>query len=398
MSTAAAERIGSGQIERFDVVVVGAGIVGLGAALAAIDRGCSVLVIDRASEIAGASIRNFGHLCFTPQSGIARDFALASREIWLRLARDAGFWIDDAGTLVVARHDDEMHLLRELAAQRARSAGDPVEVELLTADEIEEQAALPAGSAVGGARLPRDLQVDPRFAAAAIRDYLRGRGVEFRMRTAAGRIESGRVDTSRGPVDAGLIVVAVNHDIDQLFPALAERHGVIRCGLDMLRVTADLPRPLTGPLLTGWSLVRYSAFTDITASAAVRDRLTAERPDLAGFDLNQMYTQRPDGSLIVGDSHWKGATILPFQPEAAAHAFLDEFEALFQSQPAVVERWQGVYATAPQEFLIEEIAPGVLVTVVTTGIGMTTGLGLAEQVIGGHLDTFSHTLTESAIS
>jgi len=386
-------------VERFDVVVVGAGIVGLGAALAAVDRGCSVLVIDRASEIAGASIRNFGHLCFTPQSGVARDYAMASREIWLRLARDAGFWIDDAGTLVVARHDDELQLLRELAAQRSpRSAADRVEIELLTADEIETLAALPPGTAVGGARLPLDLQVDPRFAAAAIRDLLLGRGVEFRMRTAAGRIASGRVDTSRGPVDAGTVVVAVNHDIDQLFPVLAERYGVVRCGLDMMRVTADLPRPLTGPLLTGWSLIRYSAFTGMAASSDVRDRLTAERPELAALDLNQMYTQRPDGSLIVGDSHWKGATVSPFQPEAAPHALLDEFETLFQRRPDVVERWQGVYATAPEEFLIEEIEPGVLVTIVTTGIGMTTGLGLAEQVVGAHLDTLSRTLTESTIS
>jgi hypothetical protein len=28
----------------------------------------------------------------------------------------------------------------------------------------------------------------------------------------------------------------------------------------------------------------------------------------------------------------------------------------------------------------------VLVTVVSTGIGMTTGLGLAEHVVGAHLD------------
>ncbi|WP_440709947.1 TIGR03364 family FAD-dependent oxidoreductase [Herbiconiux sp. YIM B11900] len=389
----------TGAVERFDVVVVGAGIVGLGAALAAVDRGCSVLVIDRASEIAGATVRNFGHLCFTPQSGIARDYGLTSRGIWLRLAREAGFWIDDAGTLVVARHDDELRLLRELAGQRApRAAGDPVEVELLTAAEIEEHAALPAGTAVGGARLPRDLQVDPRFAAGAIRDHLQTRGVEFRMRTAAGRIRSGRVETSRGPIDAGLVVVAVNHDIDQLFPALAERHGVIRCGLDMLRVTADLPRPLGGPLLTGWSLIRYSAFTGTSASTAVRARLTGDRPDLAALDLNQMYTQRPDGSLILGDSHWKGESVSPFQPEAASTAFLAEFEVLFERPPAVVERWQGVYATAPEEFLVEEVEPGVLVTVVTTGIGMTTGLGLAEHAVGGHLDTVIRPLRESTAS
>jgi FAD dependent oxidoreductase TIGR03364 len=381
-----------------DVVVVGAGIVGLGAALAAVDRGRSVIVIDRASEISGATIRNFGHLCFTPQSGIARDYALTARGIWLRLAREAGFWVEEAGTLVVARHTDELELLREFAGRRASEAStgfdstgaseaDPgPEVELLTAAEIENLAALPVGSAVGGARLPRDLQVNPREAGEAIRRHLASRGVEFRMRTAAGKIGTGRVETSRGVIDAGLVVVAVNHDIDQVFPALAERHGVVRCGLDMVRVDAALERPLGGPLLTGWSLVRYSAFAQTAAAATVRARLSSERPDLAALDLNQMYTQLPDGSLIVGDSHWKGETISPFQPEAAPRAFLAEFDALFGTTPSVLERWQGIYATAPEEFLVEEVEPGVLVTVVTTGIGMTTGLGLTEHVVGRYLD------------
>jgi FAD dependent oxidoreductase TIGR03364 len=382
-----------------DVVVVGAGIVGLGAALAAVDRGRSVIVIDRASEISGASIRNFGHLCFTPQSGVAREYALTAREIWLRLARDAGFWVDEAGTLVVARHEDELELLREFAARRASETSTGFdsgrgseadlspEVELLSAADIETLAGLPAGSAVGGARLPRDLQVNPREASEAIRRYLVSRGVEFRMRTAAWKIGTGHVETSRGVIGASLVVVAVNHDIDQVFPALAERRGVIRCGLDMVRVDAALERPLGGPLLTGWSLVRYSAFAQTTASATVRARLATERPDLAALDLNQMYTQLPDGSLIVGDSHWKGETISPFQPEAAATAFLTEFETLFGATPSVLERWQGVYATAPEEFLVEEVEPNVLVTVVTTGIGMTTGLGLAEHVVGAALDT-----------
>ncbi|WP_235472267.1 FAD-dependent oxidoreductase, partial [Frigoribacterium sp. Leaf44] len=69
-----------------DVVVVGSGIVGLGAALAAVDRGLSVLVVDRSAVIGGSTVRNFGHLCLTPQTGEARRHALAARELWLRLA------------------------------------------------------------------------------------------------------------------------------------------------------------------------------------------------------------------------------------------------------------------------------------------------------------------------
>ena len=52
-----------------DVAIVGAGIVGLGHALAAVDRGLKVVVVDRTSRQIGSSIRNFGHACITVQSG-----------------------------------------------------------------------------------------------------------------------------------------------------------------------------------------------------------------------------------------------------------------------------------------------------------------------------------------
>ncbi|MFF2275968.1 TIGR03364 family FAD-dependent oxidoreductase [Agromyces sp. NPDC058126] len=367
----------------YDVAVVGSGVVGLGAALAAHRRGLRVVVLERGSEPSGASIRNFGHLCFTPQHGAARELALASREVWLRLARDADVWLRESGTLVAARHDDELEVLAELAALR----GDD-EVVLLDEHDAAARIPLAPGTAVGGAFLPRDLQASPRQALGAIAGHLEREGVEFRRRTAVGRVGSGRVETSRGPIDAGEIVVAVNHDLDQLFPDLAEERGIVRCALDMLRVDAGLAAPLAAPVLTGWSLVRYGAFAATEAARRLRERLHAERPDLAALDLNQMYTQLPDGSLIVGDTHFRGATVAPFQSEAAFEALLAEAGSFFGvPRPRVIERWQGVYASGPEEFLVERPEPGVHLAAATTGIGMTCGLGLAERVVGRALES-----------
>ena len=143
-------------------------------------------------------------------------------------------------------------------------------------------------------------------------------------------------------------------------------------------------------MLTGWSLVRYGRFGSLIEASALRARLHGERPDLAALDLNQMYTQLPDGSLILGDSHAKAVQPDPFQPEAAFDAFLEEARALFAvDRLRVLERWQGVYATGPDEFLIEEPEPGVHVIAATTGIGMTCGFGLAEHTIRKAFDRAS---------
>jgi len=359
-------------LDTADVVVVGSGIVGLGAAYAAVRRGLRVIVVDRTDSPVGATIRNFGHLCIGAQGGEARRYADASRELWLRLSRDAGFWLRESGTLVAARHDDELAVLEAAS----REGG----IRMLDAAELLRLAPLRADGLVGGAHIETDLQTDPRTAADAIVRHLARLGVEFRFRTAVTAVGEGRVDTTRGPISCGSVVVAVNHDIDQLLPEVAERHGIVRCALDMMRAAVSFRHPLAAPLLTGWSLVRYGRFADGPEANLLRERLHAERPDLAAIDLNQMYTQLPDGTLIIGDSHATSVAPPPFQPEAAFAAFLAEAEALFDAPaPRVIERWQGVYAKGRQEFLIDRNDDGVLVLAATTGIGMTTGLGLAEQ-------------------
>lgn len=351
--------------ERYDLAVVGAGIVGLAHATAAVRRGLRVVVIERSTAITGSSVRNFGHIGTGMHVGRAREYAERARELWVGLAADAGFWLRESGAVLVARADDELALLEESGVG-----------ELLTAEQVA--ALVPVAGAVGGLHSALDLQVDPREAAPAIAQHLAALGVDFLWRTSALGVEPGVVHTSRGEVTAQCVVVATNFDVDQLYPELAERHGIVRCSLDMLLadgVGLDLP------VLTGTSMLRYAAFASAPSAAHVRTRIAAERPELLELDVNQMYTERPDGTLIVGDTHFRGTAVSPFQSEEAFGVLERITEELFGRPVRVRERWQGVYATAPEEFLIDEPADGVRVVAVTTGIGMTTGLGLGDAVV-----------------
>jgi glycine/D-amino acid oxidase-like deaminating enzyme len=53
---------------RYDLAIVGAGILGLAHALAAARQGRRVVVIDREARAIGASVRNFGFVTVTGQS------------------------------------------------------------------------------------------------------------------------------------------------------------------------------------------------------------------------------------------------------------------------------------------------------------------------------------------
>ena len=362
-----------------DVAIVGAGIVGLAHAVEAARRGLSVVVVDRDDHANGASVRNFGHGCFTVQAAEALDYAMRARERWLELAALAGFWTSDAGTVVVARAQDELAVLEELAGRRNG------QVRIMSRAQTLARIPFEADDVVGGAHLPLDLRVDPRTALPAIASWLTTQGVELRWATTALGAEPGRLATSRGEIEADTIVIATGHDLDRLFPSVAERAGLRRCTLHMLRVASPGGRRIDPAVLTGLSLLRYRGFADCPSLPAVHERIAREHPELLDADVNLMLTQRPDGDLTIGDTHAYARTPSPFRDERLDELVLAETARLIGVDHLVVrERWQGVYAHAPgREFLVDEPAPGVHAVAVTSGIGMTTALGLAPAVLDG---------------
>lgn len=367
----------------YDVVVVGSGIVGLAHAYHAHQRGLTVAVVDHADTIAGASVQNFGHACITAQSGEALSYAQTGRRHWLDLSRAAGFWSRESGTHCVARHDDELRVLEQFADARG-----PEQTQLLDRNQILERLPIAGDGVTGGLYMPMDLQVDPRQAAPSIARWLAENGVDFHWRTAASSFDPGVVHTSRGDLYADTIFVTVNYDIDRLFPEYAERGGLVRCRLHMMRARIELPKALPTPLFTGWSLLRYSGFDGLPAVADVAARLGEDYPDYLALDLHQMYTPQPDGSILIGDTHIRDISSSPFQSEAGFDALIAETKSMFGvDRIEVTERWQGVYSSAPgSEFLLIQPIPGVHVVTVTTGIGMTTSMGLAEAGLARALE------------
>jgi FAD dependent oxidoreductase TIGR03364 len=367
-------------IAESDVLVVGAGIVGLAHASAALARGLTVTIIDRDSRAIGASVRNFGHACVTAQSGELLELALVARQKWLEHSAAAGFFSVTSGALALARSATELAVLEELSASR-----EPGQVELLTAPQASSRVREGADpSIVGGALLRDDVRVDPREAVSSIAAWLSAQpGVTMLWQTSYFAAADGVAQTSRGEIRADRTIVCVGHDLDYVYPELAAQREVERCALQMMRVEAPSGMVLRPAVLTGTSMLRYPAFAETQAADALLTEVAATRADLLEIGANVMFTQRPNGTLIVGDSHRYAATLDPFQAEATSDMLLTEIERILGvGRLRVRERWQGIYASSPrQAFLTEEVAPGVTVAIVTSGVGMTIGFGLAEKTL-----------------
>src|ERR1700748_3955260 len=102
----------SGSAERFDLAIVGAGIVGLATALAAARRGLRVAVMDRDMQANGASVRNFGFITVTGQErGAMWARARRSRDVWREVAAAADIPILHTGLWMMARRPQSVDVL-----------------------------------------------------------------------------------------------------------------------------------------------------------------------------------------------------------------------------------------------------------------------------------------------
>ncbi|MCA5891955.1 FAD-dependent oxidoreductase [Isoptericola sp. NEAU-Y5] len=391
-----------------DLVVVGAGVVGLAHAVEAHARGHSVLVVDRDPHAGGASARRSGHVAVTTQDAATLSCALATRERWLKLAREAGFWAKDTGAVVVARTAAELAVLDDLVAARDGDA------QLLDAAAARDRAGVPGDDLVGGAFLPLDLRVEMRDALASIAAWLDAQPrADVAWGTTAWTFEAGSgrslVRTSRGDVVARRVLVAVGADLDRFYPAEAARAGLRHDVRQVLRVAAPGADPGHGPaapvVLDGTTLLRDAAYAHSPSRADVRARLLAESPELLDAGVHLSFTRHAehgDGSVVVGDARdpeprghdGSGLERSPARSEAADELLLRAASGLLGGPLRVQRRWtvpdvvlprarRGPFAGTP--FLVLDPVPGVTTVTVADGLGTTTALGLAAKVVDGLL-------------
>ncbi|TVQ61760.1 MAG: FAD-binding oxidoreductase [Phycisphaerales bacterium] len=228
----AAARAGGGVVAdaRVDAVVIGAGVVGLSAAIELESRGVRTLVLERGRAACGASGRNAGYL----MRGAADNYFGAS-EIWGREgARHVWRWSEDnlralralgierlpgyAARLsaLVAIDADECEALERSCEMMCE---DGFEAELV---RTGEDALWRAGCARVALVNPRDACCDPIEVMSWLAGMLREPVVEgVRVRACVRTGDAVRVETDRGVVEAGIAIVATNALAAELVPQLA---------------------------------------------------------------------------------------------------------------------------------------------------------------------------------
>ena len=379
------------QINQTDVIIVGAGIVGLAHALAIAKRGLKVVIFERNLDAVGASIRNFGMIWPIGQpKGELRDRSLKSREIWLEVGAKAGFHLDKCGSLHLAYREDELEVIKEFLERNTEEDQD--KLALLTPEQVAAKSpAVIKEGLLGALWSATEVIVDPREAIKKIPNFLsKEYQVEFKFGTVVTDISYPYVISGGEKWQANHIFVCSGADFETLYPNIYANSGITKVKLQMMRT---LPQPenwrMGAALCGGLTLTHYTSFADCPSLTALKTRIESETPHFPQWGIHVMMSQNAAGELIIGDSHEYGLNPEPFD-KVEINQYILEYLQKFAQVPAlnITENWHGVYAKLPgkTEFITQP-ETGVTIINALSGAGMTLSFGLATEVVAKVLES-----------
>ncbi len=221
------------------VVVIGAGIIGLTAALNLAERGVPVVVLEKGRVAGEQSSRNLGWIRKLSRSAADIPLAQEAEKLWTQLPQRTGMNVGyrQAGIMYVARTQAEM------AAHEAwlkSVAHLDLDARLVSAKEVAELAPGTTGEWIGGIYMPSDGYAEPEFANTAIAAEALKRGAKIvencavrGLSLSAGRVtgvvtENGEIKCDHALLAGGLWSrrFLKNHDI--ALPTLPMHGSVIR--------------------------------------------------------------------------------------------------------------------------------------------------------------------------
>lgn len=364
--------------KKYDVIVVGGGIVGLASAYAAVKKGLSVALVERESQNKDASVRNFGFVTVSgQQTGAHWQRALYSRNVWADIAPQAGIDVEHSGLHMLIQRPEAMEIA-EAFLQTEMGAS----CRLLTQSEIAKNTSY-LKEGLGVLYSPHELRVESKTAISKLANWLaQTHGVDFYNKTTVHSIELPLVHTSRGKLQAEHCVVCPGSDLHSLYPETLAQANAKLCTLNMMRVMPKKAFKLNAAVMSDLSFARYDGFAQLPEAQGLitllDDIQSAERK--AGVHL--IVVQSADGSLIIGDSHDYSDRELPFREVHLDELIINEFHQVMDiGEIDIVQHWLGVYLSGDDVVFTASPEKGVVIGSVTGGTGASTGFAFGEELI-----------------
>ena len=373
----------------FDVIVVGAGVLGAFHAYFAAKKGYKTLLLERNALPTDASTRNFGMVVqsIVESEGEWAEYAHASREIYQAIQQECDISVNVPGSLYLASTEAERIVLEEFAQLYA----SVYNCSYLTADEARYRYPFARADYCRGAlHFTNDFTIEPRrLLKQWIPFFTEHEQVRYIPFTTVVSVESSgqhcTVKDARGNTfTAEQVFVCSGAEYRTLFPEFFRTSGLRICKLQMMQTIALPLRTLPLSILSGLSILRYPAFKSTPSYEKLRQQPVEQ--DLRDYGIHLLFKQAVDGSVIIGDSH----EYSDFQDASADEEYTNPRinEAILRygrrmlTLPSweIEKLWNGYYLLHPQRAVYTETINGnIHITTGIAGKGMSTGPGFSQR-------------------
>ena len=345
---------------QYDVVIVGAGIVGAACADEFARRGMRVVVLDRDVAGSGATAAGMGHIVVMDDSEAQFALTRYSQRLWQELRPELPDDVEyeQCGTIWVAADEEEM---AEVRRKHGYYGTRGVATEVLGVAAVKKLEPNLRDGIAGGLLVPEDGVLYPPCAARFLIEQAQKHGAEIRVGISVVQMGARRVTLSDGREIAGnRIVNAGGAWATELTPGVE-----IKKGKGHLVITDRYPGFLRHQLVELGYLKSAHSVTSDSVAFNVQPRRT--------------------GQILIGSSRQYGAEHKEVDHEILrrmlqrAQAYMPGLGSL-----SAVRTWTGFRAATPDKLPLIGPWPGddsLFLATGHEGLGITTSLATARILV-----------------
>ena len=378
---------------KYDLLVVGGGVLGTFNAYHALNKGLRVAVLEQSNRPQGATTRNFGQVVPSGMNTKWQNLGRESLAIYKAIQKEFDITIRQNGSVYLASNAEEVQLIEELSAINKQNAYSST---LLTkAQCLEKYPGLRANYVKAGLFFPDEVTVEPRTMIHRLQQYL----VEQKrldlftntkvvhLETLADQVE---VTTAAGTAFyAAQVLICNGSDFKTLYPRLFAESDLQLSKLQMMQTKPQHNFELPGSILTGLSIRRYEAFYECPSFQVIKAQEDPEGLEKK-WGVHMLFKQAADGSVILGDSHEYADADKIEDLGYDLNMDIDNFmiaeaKKIFDLPTyEIQDRWYGIYSQCKtQDIFLKDIGDRIHVATGIGGKGMTGSAGFAKH----HLET-----------
>jgi FAD dependent oxidoreductase TIGR03364 len=377
--------------KHFDIIVVGAGIVGAFHAYHAAVNGKKVLLTEKDQYPINATVRNFGQAVPSGMADKWMEYGRRGLEVYKKIQQEFDISVRQNGSVYIASDDDEQQLIHEL---KARMQNKSYSCELMNTDQIlSKWPSLKKTYCKEALFFPEEVSVEPEKLIYRLLEYMVQKfpNLTYLPSTTVidcdGNGTSVSIRTNHNQLfTAEKLIVCNGGEFKILFSDMFKTSGIVVSKLHMMR-TVPLPYvELDGNILTGLTIRRYESFQECPSFSSVQ---TPEHlRELKKWGIHILFKKATDNSIIIGDSHEYAGVNYTDDLGFSTHQFL--IELMLKEAERIVDfdvhkiatQWAGFYPQHPEKDIVEyDIDNCIHIRTAIGGKGMTSACGYAERSI-----------------